>query len=735
MVTLDPESLRPVHANSLFEQEIGLLYKFANSAFTSSDDDDNERLQQAIRSVQREEISPVRKRVRNVEITTVAGESGFPIRKYFDWFISCTDDAIVLLGDPCTEQDMEQRMKDAELIDFFQNAPIALHWLSGEGKVIWANQTELNVLGYTAEEYIGQDIMKFCPDEKELVLAIFQQLGSGNAIRDVPVRFRTKDGKIVHLLIDSNVRYEKDGSFGHTRCFIRDDTGRKIRESKAQLLLEETRRSMQMLDNFMARSLHQLRTPLHVTQNMVDTIAHYFKHHAVIASPQTDECMEMVRMANEQITESVHYLDDVADLAKFDQGAVLHTHPQLVELEAWGKEVLAAVPPTGDDVDVFLELCQGDLGVGQGPAMAVVDTNVLYRVIMELVKNAVGVTTSGSVSIGMGYVGHRLTFQVSDTGPGLERQENAAEGDLPTIFQRYHSEFIPGTTADLTIVASARDKIVASLKTHKKSSIGIGLSLTYHLVQALGGELRYHANKGGGTIFQFSLPSSASFNTSVPTILKLRQAKIKREKLRAPEYVVGDASANCNDDTASETADSTMSTLTGGATTDTDRGVKRSRTDCVPTSFEIPRDILPTVPASILAAYGVKSQEPPSILVVEDTKVCAKMLCHILSRFKCATKWVENGQLAVDTLRDCTPGSFDLVLMDIRMPVMDGLEATRIIKRDLGLTVPVVALTGENNDATRKEAETIGFDAFYTKPMKRDALISVIHQFTGYHVK
>ena len=117
-----------------------------------------------------------------------------------------------------------------------------MHWLNGDGTILWANQTELNVLGYTAEEYIGQPLMNFCPDEKELVLEIFKQLGSGNAIADVPVRFRTKEGKIVHLLIDSNVAYNKDGSFGHTRCFIRDDTARKIRDARVQLLLDENER-------------------------------------------------------------------------------------------------------------------------------------------------------------------------------------------------------------------------------------------------------------------------------------------------------------------------------------------------------------------------------------------------------------------------------------------------------------------------------------------------------------
>ena len=262
MVSLNRADFHPIAVNEMFEGLIGPLFKFANTDFVCAASDDKcSDARCRFRSAIEDVVSgnSERGRVRGIEMVTLAGDSGFPIRKLFDWFISCTDEAIILLGDPCSEQDVAKSDKDSELIDFFQNAPIALHWLSGEGKVLWANQTELNVLGYTKEEYIGQPIMKFCPDEEELVLEIFKQLGSGNAIRDVPVRFRTKDGKIVHLLIDSNVKYETDGSFGHTRCFIRDDTGRKIREAKASLLLEETKRSLKMLDNFMARSLHHLR--------------------------------------------------------------------------------------------------------------------------------------------------------------------------------------------------------------------------------------------------------------------------------------------------------------------------------------------------------------------------------------------------------------------------------------------------------------------------------------------
>jgi hypothetical protein len=88
---------------------------------------------------------PPRARARNIEMVTLRSEdSGFPMKRHFDWTAGRDKTGqILLFGDPCSDDDVEQRAKDVELIDFFQNAPIAMHWLSGEGKVLWANQTEL----------------------------------------------------------------------------------------------------------------------------------------------------------------------------------------------------------------------------------------------------------------------------------------------------------------------------------------------------------------------------------------------------------------------------------------------------------------------------------------------------------------------------------------------------------------------------------------------------------------
>lgn len=229
MIALLDEFNKFVLVNQLFESIMGPLFKLANVSFeqTSADNKTLESLTQALKEV-RQSCAVIR--VRDVNLITVSNPEGFPVPRHFDWRFKLNENnCIIAFGEPVNEADELQREKDAELLDFFQNAPIAMHWLSKDGIIMWANNTELRVLGYSSEEYIGQPIMKFCPDDEGLVLEIFKQLGTGNAIKDVPVRFRAKDGRIIPLLIDSNVNYTDSGQFNHTRCFIRDDTGRKVK--------------------------------------------------------------------------------------------------------------------------------------------------------------------------------------------------------------------------------------------------------------------------------------------------------------------------------------------------------------------------------------------------------------------------------------------------------------------------------------------------------------------------
>ena len=124
--------------------------------------------------------------------------------------------------------EMQLRRREQKLADFFENGVIGLHRVGADGIVLWANQAELDLLGYSREEYIGQHIANFHADQ-EVIDDILQKLTAKETLNDYEARLLCKDGSIRHVLIDSNVFWE-DGQFIHTRCFTRDITKRKQAE-------------------------------------------------------------------------------------------------------------------------------------------------------------------------------------------------------------------------------------------------------------------------------------------------------------------------------------------------------------------------------------------------------------------------------------------------------------------------------------------------------------------------
>ncbi len=126
------------------------------------------------------------------------------------------------------------RRSEAALRDFIETSTISLHWVGSDGTILWANQAELDLLGYARDDYVGRKIAEFHADE-QVVKDILACLTRGETLHDYPARLRHRDGSIRHVLINSSVLFE-DGKFIHARCFTRDVTASR-QEQDAGLLL------------------------------------------------------------------------------------------------------------------------------------------------------------------------------------------------------------------------------------------------------------------------------------------------------------------------------------------------------------------------------------------------------------------------------------------------------------------------------------------------------------------
>ena len=135
-------------------------------------------------------------------------------------------------------------------------------------------------------------------------------------------------------------------------------------------------------------------------------------------------------------------------------------------------------------------------------------------------------------------------------------------------------------------------------------------------------------------------------------------------------------------------------------------------------------------------AEGIAEFTGKRLLLAEDNELNREIACMLLSKYGFVIDTAENGQEAVDLVAASAPDYYDLVLMDIQMPVMDGHEATRRIRNleDKELAkVPVVAMTANAFDEDRKAAKECGMNGFISKPINMQELVQALRMFLQDH--
>lgn len=118
------------------------------------------------------------------------------------------------------------------------------------------------------------------------------------------------------------------------------------------------------------------------------------------------------------------------------------------------------------------------------------------------------------------------------------------------------------------------------------------------------------------------------------------------------------------------------------------------------------------------------------IIVAEDSSVIQNLTKKILSQLNYEITSVKNGQQVIDLISDA---NYDLILLDIHMPIMDGMECAKSIRAMEGekKDIPIIAITGNANNYSEQDFKAVGINAFIPKPLNYDSLVEQVKKYTN----
>jgi len=352
--------------------------------------------------------------------------------------------------------------REKELSDFVENAAEGLHRVASDGTILWANRAELEMLGYTHEEYVGRNVADFHVDAP-VIESIMETLSRGGTLRDQPARLRCKDGSIKHVLIQSNACFE-DGRIAYTRCFTRDATDRVARDQLLDQLIEASR----VKDEFLAMLGHELRNPL----SPIVTALQLMRLRGDTGMSREQDIIRR------QVDHLVRLVDDLLDISKLTRGKIELKKEWVTISEVLTKAVEMSSP--------LLDQRSHRLHIDVEDGLQLeADPVRLAQIVSNLLTNAAHYTrTGGEVTLRAHLAEDKFVrIQVADTGMGMS----------PQLIDKVFDLFFQGPRD------SARSE----------GGLGIGLALVRSLVNLHGGTVQAKsAGPGRGSEFTIMLPVS-----------------------------------------------------------------------------------------------------------------------------------------------------------------------------------------------------------------------------------
>ncbi len=650
------------------------------------------------------------------------------------------------------------------------NVPDYMYIKDAESRFVVANASLAHSMGVKSpEELLHKTDFDFYP--KELADAYYRD--EQEVIRTKQALFNREeeslgtDGNSTWLLTTKVPLYDKKGQVTGVAGIGRDITHLKKTQEEMQKARESAEAASRAKSEFLANMSHEIRTPLNGVMGMTDLALD------TVLTAEQREYLETVKMSGDSL---LNVINDILDFSKIEAGKI-----DLEAIDFNLRESLEATLKTlalrADEKGLEL-LCEVAPEV---PEVVRGDSSRLRQIVTNLVGNAIKFTDVGEVAVkvqvqakdGAGCV---CLFTVADTGIGIPKDKR-------------ESIFDPFTQADTST-------------TRKYGGTGLGLTISTRLVGMMGGKIWVESEMGRGSQFHFTARLGAvdakeiKLGTIAPTELlrgvkvlvvddnrtncRILEGMLTRWQMKATS-VNGGAAALVQLSTSREEGepfnliltDMHMPDMDGFALVEqirqrpelatatimmlTSAGHRGDAARCQELGVSayllkpIRQSELREAVARVLGArehdgfiplitrFSLQDAREPdaylSVLLAEDNLVNQRLVVRLLE--KRGHRVVVAGT-GLEALQALEKERFDLVLMDVQMPEMDGLEATAAIRekeKSSGFHQPVVALTAHAMKGDREKCLAAGMEGYLTKPIRPQELDQLLDIYVGRRVE